>query len=179
MLTIKIPSSDYFNESLNKFITIKECIINLEHSLISLSRWESKWCRPFLRKEPFTVTEYRDYIACMSLNPIDPIILFGLTQKNIEEIKEYIDAPMTATTFGKSTDKPNKEIITSELLYYRMIINNVPMECQKWHLNRLLTLLRVCDIKSQPQKKKGNKNAALSRNAQINAARRAKFNTRG
>jgi hypothetical protein len=180
MLTIKIPASEYFDESSGKFIMIKECIINLEHSLISLSRWESKWHRPFLGKEPFTNAQYRDYVACMSLNPIDPMVLLGLTEKNMEEIKEYIDAPMTATTFPKTNNnKPNKEVITAELLYYRMIAFNIPMECQKWHFNRLLTLIRVCDIKSQPSKKKGNQSTALSKNAQINAARRAKYNTKG
>lgn len=180
MLTIKIPSSDYYDESIGKFISIKECTINLEHSLISIARWESKWNKPFLTKEAMTPEQYRDYLAGMSLTPVNPTVFFGLTPENIEDIKKYIESPMTATTFSNRVNtKINKEVITAEILYYRMIANNIPMECQKWHLNRLFTLLRVCDAKNQPQKSKGNKSAALSRNAQINAARRARLNSKG
>lgn len=183
MLTIKIPSSEYFNERLGKIITIKECTINLEHSLISISKWESKWRKPFLSKDPLTEEQFRDYVACMSLTPIDPLVLFGLTAQNIEDIKQYIESPMTATTFSKALDNArqiNREVITSEVLYYRMIAHNIPFECQKWHLNRLLTLMRICDIKSQPNKKgRINKSAVLRNYAQMNAARRARLHSKG
>jgi hypothetical protein len=119
----------------------------------------------------------------MSLAPIDPLVLFGLTAQNIEDIKQYIESPMTATTFSKALDKArqiNREAITSEVLYYRMIAHNIPFECQKWHLNRLLTLMRVCDIKSQPNKKgRINKSAVLRNYAQMNAARRARLHSKG
>lgn len=179
MLTIKIPDSEYFDESTQKFIPVKGCTLNLEHSLISISKWESKWCKPFLTKDPMTQEQYRDYIVCMSLTPIDPIVLLALTPENIETINTYIDAPMTATTFSNTNTKQSKEVITSEILYYRMIIHNIPIECQKWHLNRLLTLIRICDIKSSGKKPKGNKSATLSHYAQLNAARRARFNSKG
>lgn len=181
MLTIKILDSDYFDESASKFIHIKECTVNLEHSLISISKWESKWHKPFLKEDSMTSAQYLDYLSCMSLHPVNPMVFLGLTEENNNVIKKYIDDPMTATTFSeKNNTKPRKEIITAELIYYRMIAHNIPMECQKWHLNRLLTLIRVCDIKSQPPKKKrSGSSAALNRNAQINAARRAKLNSKG
>ena len=143
MLTIKIQKSEWFNEQTGKFVDIKERVLNLEHSLISLSRWESKWNKPFLSKKQITLEEYRDYVGCMSLSPLGTTSLFGLTDQNLEDIKKYIDAPMTATTFSKTNTKPNNEVITAEILYYRMIVHNIPMECQKWHLNRLLTLIQI------------------------------------
>ena len=105
---------------------------------------------------------------------VNPIVYNNLTDKNIEDINEYIDKPMTATTFTSENKSPNREIITSELIYYWMFSLNIPMECQKWHLNRLLTLIRVCNIKNQPPKKMSRREI-MSRNAQLNAARRKKL----
>lgn len=181
MLEITIPSRELFDESTQQFITTKEQTIRLEHSLLSLSKWESKWCKPFLSKQEKTIEETLDYIRCMTLTQnVDPTIYNYLTNDNITQINQYIDAPMTATTFTEDKNsKGNRELVTSELVYYWMIALNIPFDpCQKWHLNRLLTLVRVCNIKNQPPKKMSKKDV-MSRNAQLNAARRKQMNTKG
>ena len=109
---------------------------------------------------------------------VDPKVYNSLTSKNIQQINEYIDEPMTATTFNETNNTSNREIVTSELIYYWMFSLNIPMECQKWHLNRLLTLIRVCNIKNQPPKKMSRRDI-INRNAALNAARRSKLNSKG
>ena len=173
MLQITIPPGEMWDEMRNEFVSTKGQTLTLEHSLVSLSKWESKWHKPFLSKEPKTQIETIDYIKCMTLTQnVDPNIYQFITRDNINEINSYIDNPMTATTFSdRENKKPNRNIITAEIIYYWMIALNVPMECQKWHLNRLLTLIKVCDIKNQPDKKM-SRNEVLSRNKALNAARR-------
>lgn len=180
MLIITIPSQELFNEATQEFVSSKEQTLQLEHSLVSVSKWESKWRKPFLSKESKTVEETLDYIRCMTITQnVNPDIYNFLTNDNIKAINDYIDSPMTATTFSELGSKMgNREIITSELIYYWMIALNVPMECQKWHLNRLLTLIRVCNVKNTPPKKMSRKEI-MSRNASLNAARRRKLNTKG
>ena len=180
MLTIKIPDTEYYNDEISQFVSVKERTIDLEHSLVSLSKWEAKWCKPFLGKDQKTSEEVRDYIRCMIIDRNVPDnILYVLSNQQEKQIVEYIDEKMTATTFSDiSSASKNREIITSEIIYYWMISLNIPFECQKWHLNRLLTLIRVCSIKNAPPKKMG-RNSVLSRNAQINAARKKQLNTRG
>ena len=180
MLTIKIPDTEYYNEETSQFVSVKERTIDLEHSLVSLSKWEAKWCKPFLGKDQKTSEEVRDYIRCMIIDRnVSDNILYALSKQQEKQIVEYIDEKMTATTFSDiSSASKNREIITSEIIYYWMISLNIPFECQKWHLNRLLTLIRVCSIKNAPPKKMG-RNSVLSRNAQINAARKKQLNTRG
>lgn len=154
--------------------------LQLEHSLLSLSKWESKWCKPFLTKEPKTQEETMDYIRCMTLNTdVDPEIYNMLTYADIKKIEKYIEAPMTATTINEQKGgKVNREIVTSEVIYYWMVALNIPSEYQAWHLNRLLTLIRVCNIKNQPAKKTSRKEQ-LSQNAALNMARRKQLNSRG
>ena len=173
MLQITIPPGEMWDEIHSEFVSTKGQTLTLEHSLVSLSKWESKWHKPFLSKEPKTQIETIDYIKCMTLTQnVDPNIYQFITRDNINEINAYIDNPMTATTFSdRENKKPNRNIITAEIIYYWMIALNVPMECQKWHLNRLLTLIKVCDIKNQPDKKM-SRNEVLSRNKALNAARR-------
>lgn len=181
MLRIAVPMTpEKWDEEKEEFVSAKYQILQLEHSLLSLSKWESKWCKPFLSTDAKTDEETMDYIKHMTLNPtIDPSVYGNLTSENIEDINKYIYAPMTATTFvDDKTSKRNQEIITAELIYYWMIALNIPFECQKWHLNRLLTLVRVCNIKNTPPKKM-NKRATASRYAQLNAARRKQFNSKG
>ena len=180
MLQIIIPATELWDEKREIFINTKEQILQLEHSLVSLSKWESKWCKPFLSKEAKTIDETIDYIKCMTITQnVDPDVYYAITRNNIEEVNKYIEAPMTATTFSKTTNgKPNREQITAELIYYWMIALNIPFECQKWHLNRLLTLIKVCDIKNQAPKKMG-RNEQLRSNAALNAARRKHYNTKG
>ena len=181
MLQIKIPlTSEGWDEEKQEFVEPTYKNLQLEHSLISLSKWESKWCKPFFSKEQKTGEQVVDYIKFMTITKnVDDEIYDKLSNKNIEEINKYIEAPMTATTFSKEqAGKFSKEIITSELIYYWMIALNIPFECQKWHINRLLTLIRVCNVKNQPGKKM-SKSEILSRNAALNAARRQQLNTRG
>lgn len=181
MLQIKIPiSPEGWDEEKQMFVEPKVKVLNLEHSLVSLSKWESKWCKPFLSKDEKTTEETIDYIRCMTLTQnVDPEVYSHLTAENITQVNEYIGAPMTATTFRE--DKPgktNREIVTSELIYYWMIAQQIPVEFQKWHLNRLLTLIRVCNIKNAPPDKK-SKGDIMRRNAALNAARRQQLNTKG
>ena len=180
MLTIKIPDTEYYNEETSQFVSVKERTIDLEHSLVSLSKWEAKWCKPFLGKDQKTSEEVRDYIRCMIIDRNVPDnILYALSKQQEKQIADYIDEKMTATTFSDiSSASKSHEVITSEIIYYWMISLNIPFECQKWHLNRLLTLIRVCSIKNAPPKKMG-RNWVLSRNAQINTARKKQLNTRG
>lgn len=169
-----------WDEKLGEFIPPVTTILQLEHSLISLSKWESTWCKPFFSKQEKTLEETLDYIKCMTLNKnIQPEIYTNLSPKNIDEINAYIEAPMTATWFPKDTSgKNNREQITNELIYYWMIKLNIPFECQKWHINRLLTLIRVCNVKDQPPKKMSAREIA-SRNKALNEQRKRQLNTRG
>ena len=181
MLTIDVPiSPEGWDDEKQEFVEPKTQTLQLEHSLVSLSKWESKWHKPFYSKKELTAEELLDYIRCMTLTKnADPDVYNHLTEKNVKKIKDYIDDPMTATTFSKDGKGPgNGEIVTSELIYYWMIASNIPFECQKWHLNRLITLIRVCGVKNTPPKKR-SKRDIMSRNAALNAARRKQMNTKG
>ena len=180
MLQITIPASEQFDETRQEFIETKEQTLQLEHSLVSLSKWESKWCKPFLTKQEKTYEEQIDYVRYMTLTPnVNPEVYNFLTNSNMIEINEYIEAPMTATTFSNDrAGKAGHEIVTSELIYYWMITLNIPFECEKWHLNRLLTLIKVCNVKNTPTKKMSRREI-LSRNSALNAARRKQMNTKG
>jgi hypothetical protein len=180
MLQIIISGKEFWDEKNEEFIkSEKDQVLQLEHSLVSISKWESKWCKPFLTKEEKTFEETIDYIKCMTITQnVDPNVYNRLSQSNISDINEYIARPMTATTFFDQKSGTSRETITSELIYYWMISLNIPMECQRWHINRLLTLIRVCNVKNTPPKKM-NKREIASRYAALNASRRKQFNTRG
>ena len=179
MLRITIPSVELWDECKEEFVYIKKTTLSLEHSLVSLSKWESKWCKPFFSKTEKTLEETVDYIRCMTLTQnVNPDVYKVLTNDNVEEINNYISAPMTATWFSETNTKPSREQVTAELIYYWMIAYNIPFECQKWHLNRLLTLIRVCNIKNQQPKQK-SRQEIMRRNAALNAARRKRYNTKG
>ena len=157
----------------------EEQILELEHSLLSLSKWESKWCKPFLNGKDKTSEEVMDYIKCMTLTEGVPETAYlYIDNEQYKLINDYIAAPMTATTISEPPGKVSREIMTSELLYYYMIAANIPFECERWHLNRLLTLIRICSIKSQPEKKRPI-NEVMKSNAALNAARKKQFNTKG
>lgn len=180
MLQIIIPEREAFDSETSTFVYMKKEFLQLEHSLVSLSKWESKWCKPFISKEPRTNEEMIDYVRCMTITQnVNPDIYNFLTKDIIRQIEEYINAKMTATWFNEKDVGPKSgEAITSELIYYWMVALNIPFECQKWHLTRLLTLIRVCNIKSRPPKKMGRKEMLNNRRA-INEARKAKYNTHG
>ena len=180
MLQIKVEATELWDELNQQFINVKEQTLRLEHSLTSLSKWESKWCKSFFDKEDKTDEQIIDYIKCMTLDRnVDPNAYRCLSDKNVMTIRDYIEAPMTATTFSDNKKGMSRDVITSELIYYWMIALNIPFDpCQKWHLNRLITLIRVCEIKNQPAKKM-SKQEIIARNAALNAERRQKFNTKG
>lgn len=180
MLKITVPETEMFDEKSDRFIKIKKTELTLEHSLVSLSKWESKWNKPFLGKENKTLEETIDYIRCMTLTQnVDPRVYMALNSDIVTEIVNYIQAPMTATWFREDPyAKKSNEIVTSELIYYWMISLQIPFECERWHLNRLLTLIRVCSIKNEPPKKM-SKRDIMSRNHALNEARRMQHNSHG
>lgn len=181
MLRIQIPlSTEGWDEEKQEFVDPVTLTLELEHSLVSISAWESTWCKPFLDKNPKTPEETLDYIKCMTLTPnVDPIVYTKLTNDNIQAVNNYISAPMTATTFSeKENGRGGREVITAELIYYWMIALQIPPEYRFWHLNQLLTLIRVCNIKNAPPKKM-SKRDIMSRNAALNAARKKQMNTTG
>jgi len=180
MLQITVPGTELFDESTESFIRTNDTQLKLEHSLLSISKWESKWCKPFLAKSKEDVRtneEMLDYIKCMTLNSVPTNVYNALTPKNLKEIGDYIAHPMTATTVTNLKKSSNKEIVTSELIYYWMIVCNIPFECEKWHINRLLMLIKVCNAKNNPEKM--NRQDLISRNRALNAARKKALHTRG
>lgn len=181
MLTIHIQEEEKWDESRQEFIYGKPFTLQLEHSLISMSKWEAKYNKAFLSKKDMSSDEVIYYVKCMTLTQNVPEdVYLRLSQENYAEISAYIEAPMTATWFSNTEEKGkiNHETVTSELIYYWMIALNIPFECQKWHLNRLLTLIRVCNIKNSPPKKM-SKNELMRRNAELNAKRRAAMGSKG
>ena len=179
MLEIIIPGLELYNEETNEFTCYDDVKLELEHSLISISKWESKWCKPFLDGKDKTLDEIVDYVRCMTISDnIESDVYDRLTEENLVVINEYIGRPMTATTFNNEKKSIGREIITSEIIYYWMVSFNIPFECQYWHLNRLLTLIKVCNVKNNPPKKMSQKEI-LARNKALNDARKKELGTRG
>lgn len=182
MLQITLPEREFFNEAKGEFITTKAVTLKLEHSLVSLSRWESKWKKPFLsNKDPLTREELLDYIRCMTINQgVDPETYQYLGVKELKEIQDYIGDSQTATKiFDRRPNTTHRqETITSELIYYWMISCEIPSEYEKWHLNRLLTLIKICNIKQHPDRKM-SKQSIYAQNKELNAMRRARLHSRG
>ena len=182
MIRILLPEKELYDEVNNKFVYLPSRELILEHSLVSISKWESKWHKSFLNTDDKSFDEVMDYIKCMCVEELeDENDLYRLSEENVSDINAYIQDSMTATTFSDFSDNKNtksREIITSEIIYYWMISNNIPFECQYWHLNKLLTLIKVCSIKNSPEKKMST-SEILSRNKALNAARRKKMNSKG
>ena len=180
MLRLEIAGTEYWDEAKEEFVSSPGCTLRLEHSLRSVKEWESKWKKPYLTQKDMTMEELLDYIRCMTLGPEkDPLVYQSLTPEHLLQIRDYINDPMTATTFRKEEDAPkNRSITTAEILYYEMSELNIPYSCDTWHLNQLMTLIRVCAIKRAPKKKGKNKNAARNRN-NLNKQRREQYGTRG
>ena len=181
MLILVVPATNgqLFNDATQEFLSTKEAVLQLEHSLVSVSKWESKWKKPFLNSDK-TIEESLDYIKCMTINHnVDDTVYRVMTNDLMQQVMDYISDSMTATTITKDlADRQSREVITAEIIYYWMIAQNVPFECRKWHLNKLLTLIRVCAIKNAPPKKM-KRGEIMSRNKALNAARRAQLGTSG
>jgi hypothetical protein len=180
MLTIVVPGVEMFDDVTQEFTTEGDVVLELEHSLVSLSKWESKHEKPFLGNDDKSTEDVIDYIKCMTLTPEVPEVIFQkLSEHNIKLINEYIEAKMTATWFSDMPGAPkSREVITAEIIYYWMVAFNIPFECERWHLNRLFTLIRVCSIK-QSKPRQMSKTEIARQNAELNAQRRAKYGTRG
>jgi hypothetical protein len=180
MLKLTIPGEEHFNEETETFETVGDVEIELEHSLVSLSKWESKYKRPFLSNDSKTAEETAYYIQAMIISPIYPYdSLLRLSQENINQINDYIESTESATTFGLMPERKGKgEVITSELIYYWMVAFTIPFECECWHLNRLFSLIRICNIKNSKPKKMSRGEIAR-RNRELNDMRKAQLNTTG
>lgn len=180
MLQITVPGAEQYDPVQNLFFTTKETTLVLEHSLLSVSKWESKWKKPFLNMRQFTPEQLLDYVRCMTITQnVDPKVYQALTKDNLSDILKYMEDPMTATTVNDKNMRGGRgKVVTSELIYYWMTALNIPFECQKWHLNRLMMLIRVASIEQQPPKQM-SKRDIMSQNKALNAARRAKHGSRG
>ena len=186
MLTLEIGTTEFFDELTNKFSTIEGMFIDFEHSLASISEWESKWQKPFLGSEQKTGEQLLSYLKIMTLTPNVPDEVYNrLTPEHISKINAYINSPESATYFSEAETKhtsPKRKLgqpeVTSELVYYWMVAYNIPFEAQYWHFNRLMTLIRICNLKNEAQKNQDAKSMASQRRA-LNEARRKKHNTTG
>jgi hypothetical protein len=181
VLTLIIAGEEVFNEETSEFSTVGDFVLHLEHSLLSLSKWESKFEKPFLGTEVKTRDEILWYVQAMILDANYPADLWSrLSQANMDEINAYIESKQSATTFGKLPEvrRGRPEVITSELIYYWMVAFTIPFECETWHLNRLFSLIRICNIKQQKPTKM-SKGQLAQRNRELNAQRRAQYNTSG
>ena len=180
-LTITIPATEIYDEETNRFHNIKEQKLTLLHSLVSISKWESKWKKPFIHQEQMPINELRDYVRCMTLTQnVDPKVYDFIPMDILNEVIAYMNDQKTATWFSDIQDRKSKtgEMITSELIYYWMTAANIPKECEKWHFSRLMTLIRIAGEKNQPPKKM-KKNDIYKQNHALNAMRRAKMKSRG
>lgn len=180
MLIIKVPQTELFDPKTETFNYLPETILKLEHSLISISKWESRWHKAYLKPDPNrTVAETLDYVRCMSLTPVDLQTVSRLGPKDFETIQAYINEQSTATTVKRiGGPKHSNQTITSELIYAWMTELRIPWEARKWHLSRLMTLIDIMNERQKPQKKMSRAQTA-KQNTAINNARRAKYNTRG
>ena len=183
-LRIEVRGLELFDEVTERFIEVKPTVLNLEHSLIAISKWESKYHVPFLKEDEKTPEQIEYYFRCMTINQnVDPNVYKAITPSQQKDILAYIKDPMTATWFGDDK-KPGlgrgkrPDIITSELIYYWMVAYNIPSEYEKWHLNRLLILIQICNSYNQSPKKM-SRNEIIRNNDALNAARRAALKTRG
>ena len=179
---IHVPEQEFFNNETDEFIYIKETTFKIEHSLVSIAKWESKWHVAFLDDKVEKTDEMMiDYIKCMTISQnVDPMIYYHLPEETLKEINDYIGDPMTATTFRNvNKGQGNGEFITNEVVYYWMIASNIPLECEKWHFNRLMTLIRVCSDQNQPDKKMMNRRDIFNQNRALNEARKKAMHSRG
>lgn len=179
MLRIEIPSIELFDDETSTFVNTKSAELQLEHSLVSLSKWESKWHKPYLSSKK-TQEEALDYVRCMTITQnVDPEVYKYIPSVTWRQIEKYINDPMTATKISKrGTGGSVGRVVTSELIYYWMTYYNIPIECQKWHLNRLLTLINVCTVESKPKEKMSKKDI-YAQNRLLNEQRKAKLHTKG
>jgi hypothetical protein len=180
MLTIRIDTTQSYDETMEEFVEVDGVTLDLEHSLVSLSKWESIFEKPFLGAESKTSEETLAYVRAMVLTPnIAPEVFDKLSPTNFEAINSYIEAKMSATWFSEAPGAPrSRDVITAELIYYWMTVFQIPFECENWHLNRLFNLIRICNIK-QAKPKKMSRNDVAARNRELNAQRKSQLGSKG
>ncbi len=179
MLTLTVPMKEYFNDATSEFVTVPGRTLRLEHSLVSVSKWESKWEKPFLSREPMSRAESLDYIRCMTLDEdVDPRVYWALDADMVKQIERYIEAPMTATKIEETHPGSGGSVLTAEVIYYYMVALHIPFSCESWHLNRLLTLIRVCNEKNRPAKPMTQREI-MQQNRKLNEKRRRALRSRG
>ena len=181
MLTLVIPGSELFDQEKQEFLhDLDPITLTLEHSLLSLSKWESKHKKPFLSSTAQTSEETLSYVECMILNPdFPPGVSSRMTMEHLDAVTAYIESPESATTFGKMPETKGKgETVTAELIYYWMVAFTIPFECEKWHLNRLFALIKICNIKNSKPKKM-SKGELARQTHEMNQRRRAELGTTG
>lgn len=180
MLKLIIPGGELFDEKTSTFIETEKAVIHIEHSLVSMSKWEAFFEKPFLSTKDKTHEEVLSYIRMMILeSDVPPELVDRLSPENMLAIRDYIESPQSATTFGEMPEKKSRgEVVTTELIYYFMVAFNIPLECEHWHINRLFSLIRICNIKnSKPEKR--SRSEIAKRNHELNAQRKAQLNTTG
>lgn len=180
MLTIETKTT-LWDEELEEFKELTISTLDFEHSLASLSKWESKWETPFLSNEEKSSEQVYDYLFCMCLTPgVTREQVLGLSGDKFKEINDYIESQQTATTFAELPNRRSSgERVTAELIYYWMVAFQIPWEAQYWHLNRLLALIRVCNSKQNGKQHKMSKHEIAQRNRELNEQRRQQYATRG
>lgn len=173
-------NNEFYNEKTGEFIVVKPQKIILEHSLLSISKWESKWKKPFFSEKEMTPALFKDYVKCMTITPnVDPLLYECMSYSQMKEIREYMSDSRTATKITTKPHGKSKTVVTSELIYYWMFAQNIPIECEKWHINRLMTLIEVSSIKSNPKQKRMSRNEIYRQNSELNRQRRALHNSKG
>lgn len=178
MLRIIVPGGEYYDENKGEFVYRKDQELQMEHSLISISKWEARWRVAYNKERQKTPEEILDYFRCMTINRVDPEVYDRLTEKNISDIIDYMNEPMTACYFNNDSPVKSKDTMTSEMIYYYMIVLGIPFECEKWHFNKLMALIEVCSIKNKPEKTMSRADL-LRKNARLNAARKKAHHTKG
>ena len=178
-ISITVPGVESFDDSKQQFVYTEETVLVLEHSLVSVSKWESRYCKPFLSQDARTSEETINYVRDMTLtHGVDPMVYLAIPDSVLAEIGAYISSPQSATTITEVGVKPTRQVITSELIYYWMVALTIPFECENWHINRLLMLIRVCNAKNST-KDKVNRADLLARNRRLNEERKALYGTNG
>lgn len=177
-LILHVPKRELYDNTTGEFSYLPAVSLELEHSLLSISKWESRWKKSFLNTEKLEGEEFIDYIRCMTLKPVNAEVYLRLTNRNLAAANAYISDPMSATTFtDKRTNKPvnKKKRVTSEEIYSWLVRYQIPWEAQKWNFNRLMNLLRICEINNDPKSNKMSMKDTYADYKAINAANRARF----
>lgn len=181
-IEVTIPDQEMWDSEKNEFVYVKGCTIRMKHSLLSISKWEMTWKKPFL-KPGYVMTEEEtlDYYRCMTITQnVDPGIYRYIPTSEQEKINKYIETPMSAYIPQNKKSGGVKHTFVSEHIYYWMTAANIPQSYEKWHLSRLLNLLEIAANENDPKKsKKMSRGEIYKQNQELNSARRKALGTHG